>query len=61
MKPFHSIILGADSAGYALKEQIKAKLIADGYTGTFSAEHFGAADQQEYMRRSADNIKGWIK
>lgn len=34
MKPFHSIILGADSAGYALKEQIKAKLLADGYTVT---------------------------
>ena len=47
--------------GYVGAEQLVKRLIADGYTGTFSAEHFGAADQQEYMRRSADNIKGWIK
>ena len=31
MKIFDNIIIGADSAGYALKEQIKEKLIADGY------------------------------
>jgi len=31
MKLFDTIIIGADSAGYALKEQIKEKLIADGY------------------------------
>lgn len=32
MKIFNTVIIGADSAGYHLKEQIKEKLIADGYT-----------------------------
>ena len=31
MKIYNTIIIGADSAGYALKEQIKEKLVADGY------------------------------
>ncbi len=31
MKIFDTVIIGADSAGYALKEQIKEKLVADGY------------------------------
>ncbi len=31
MKIFDTVVIGADSAGYALKEQIKEKLIADGY------------------------------
>ena len=31
MKIYNTVIIGADSAGYALKEQIKEKLIADGY------------------------------
>ena len=31
MKIFDTIVIGADSAGYALKEQIKEKLVADGY------------------------------
>ena len=31
---FKHIVIGADSAGYALKEQIKAKLAADGYDVT---------------------------
>ena len=31
MKIFDTVIIGADSAGFALKEQIKEKLIADGY------------------------------
>ena len=31
MKLFDTVIIGADSAGYALKEQIKEKLVADGY------------------------------
>ncbi len=31
MKIFDTVIIGADSAGYFLKEQIKEKLIADGY------------------------------
>ncbi|MBQ9428120.1 MAG: ribose 5-phosphate isomerase B [Clostridia bacterium] len=32
MKLFDTVIIGADSAGYSLKEQVKEKLIADGYT-----------------------------
>ena len=32
MKIYNTVIIGADSAGYALKEQIKEKLVADGYT-----------------------------
>ncbi|MBE6679278.1 MAG: ribose 5-phosphate isomerase B [Ruminococcaceae bacterium] len=32
MKIFNTVIIGADSAGYALKEQIKEKLAADGYS-----------------------------
>lgn len=31
MQIFKRVIIGADSAGYHLKEQIKEKLIADGY------------------------------
>ena len=31
MKLFDTVIIGADSAGYALKEQIKEKLVSDGY------------------------------
>lgn len=31
MKIFNTVIIGADSAGYHLKEQIKEKLTADGY------------------------------
>ena len=31
---FKHIVIGADSAGYHLKEQIKEKLIADGYDVT---------------------------
>ena len=31
---FKHIVIGADSAGYHLKEQIREKLIADGYDVT---------------------------
>ena len=31
---FKHIVIGADSAGYHLKEQLKEKLIADGYDVT---------------------------
>lgn len=31
MKIFDTVIIGADSAGYALKEQIKEKLVSEGY------------------------------
>lgn len=48
-------------AGYVGAEKLVKQLLADGYSGDFSAEHFGAADQAEYMRKSAENITRWIK
>ncbi len=33
------------------------ELKADGYDGIFAIEHFGAADQLRYMKKSADNIR----
>ncbi len=47
--------------GYVGAEALVKRLLSDGYSGDFSAEHFGAADQYEYMRRSAENITRWIK
>ena len=46
--------------GYVGVEKLVKRMLADGYTGDFSVEHFGAADQAEYMRRSAENVKRWI-
>lgn len=46
--------------GYVGAEQLVKQLISDGYTGDFSAEHFGAVNQREYMRRSSANILKWI-
>ncbi|MBQ5332788.1 MAG: sugar phosphate isomerase/epimerase [Oscillospiraceae bacterium] len=43
--------------GFIGIERIVKKLISDGYKGSFSVEHFGAADQLGYMRRSAENIR----
>lgn len=42
-------------------ERLVKRLITDGYRGDFSVEHFGAADQYEYMRKSAENVRRWIK
>lgn len=42
--------------GYIGIEGIVKKLLEDGYRDSFSVEHFGAADQLLYMRRSAENI-----
>ncbi len=33
------------------------KLVADGYDGRFAIEHFGAVNQAEYMKKSAENIR----
>ena len=33
------------------------KLTTDGYSGRFAIEHFGAVNQAEYMKKSADNIR----
>lgn len=46
--------------GYVGAEHLVKCLISDGYTGDFSAEHFGAEDQCKYMRCSAVNITKWI-
>ena len=46
--------------GYVGMEGLVKRLLADGYAGEFSVEHFGAADQLEYMRRSAENVRRWI-
>lgn len=47
--------------GYVGVESLVKQIVADGYTGGFSAEHFGAADQLDYMRRSAENITEWLR
>lgn len=47
--------------GYVGMEGLVKRLTADGYSGDFSVEHFGAADQMEYMRLSAENVSRWIK
>ncbi len=47
--------------GYIGIERLVKKLLSDGYSGSFSAEHFGAADQLLYMRRSAENIMRYFK
>ena len=33
------------------------KLVADGYSGRLAIEHFGAVNQAEYMKKSAENIR----
>ena len=38
-------------------EKLLKKLVADGYSGRFAIEHFGAVDQAEYMKKSAENIR----
>ncbi|MCI7767255.1 MAG: sugar phosphate isomerase/epimerase [Oscillospiraceae bacterium] len=43
--------------GFIGIERLVKMLISDGYCGSFSVEHFGAADQLLYMRRSAENIR----
>lgn len=47
--------------GYVGAEALVKQVIADGYKGDFSAEHFGACDQLSCMRKSAENIKEWIE
>lgn len=42
-------------------EEIVRMLNSGGYDGIYTIEHFGADDQLEYIRRSAENLKGWLK
>lgn len=43
-----------------IKELVQ-RLTACGYAGAFAIEHFGAADQHEYMRRSAENLRSYME
>lgn len=47
--------------GFIGIETLVKRLLADGYNGSFSIEHFGAADQLWYMRRSAENVIHMIR
>ena len=38
-------------------DKLIEKLVADGYSGRFAIEHFGAVNQAEYMKKSAENIR----
>ena len=38
-------------------EKLIGKLISDGYSGRLAIEHFGAVNQAEYMKKSAENIR----
>ena len=38
-------------------DKLIEKLIFDGYSGRFAIEHFGAVNQAEYMKQSAENIR----
>ncbi len=38
-------------------DKLIGKLVADGYSGRFAIEHFGAVNQAEYMKKSAENIR----
>lgn len=38
-------------------DKLIGKLLSDGYSGRFAIEHFGAVNQAEYMKKSAENIR----
>ncbi len=46
--------------GYIGIGELVKRLLGDGYSGSFSIEHFGAVDQLEYARKSVEFIKGLI-
>lgn len=43
--------------GFIGVKALLKQLIADGYSGSLSIEHFGAVDQLGYMKKSAENIR----
>ena len=47
--------------GYIGIEDIIKKAVNDGYDGYLAVEHFGAADQLLYMKRSAENLRSYLK
>ena len=42
-------------------EALVRQLLSDGYKGTLAIEHFGATDQTEYMKASADNLRRYME
>ncbi|MBQ8193808.1 MAG: sugar phosphate isomerase/epimerase [Oscillospiraceae bacterium] len=42
-------------------ESLVRRLIADGYAGTLAIEHFGANDQMDHMRISAENLRSYMQ
>lgn len=42
-------------------EGLVKRLLTDGYTGTLAIEHFGANDQAEYMKKSAQNLRRYME
>ncbi len=42
-------------------EGLVKQLLADGYTGVFAIEHFGANDQAEYMNKSAEYLRRYME
>lgn len=42
-------------------DKLIGRLVADGYSGRFAIEHFGAVNQAEYMKKSAENIRKVLK
>lgn len=48
-------------SGYIGIEALVKQMLSEGYQGDLSVEHFGAVNQTEYMRRSAENVIKWSK
>ncbi len=42
-------------------EALVRELLSDGYAGTLAIEHFGALNQWEYMKKSAENLRGYMQ
>ena len=47
--------------GWLDLEGLTRLLLQGGYRGSFSVEHFGATDQLEALRRSAEHVLGWLE
>ncbi len=51
------------AVGYGVigMEELVRQLISDGYDGVFAIEHFGAVDQIDYMKLSADKLRSFME
>lgn len=47
--------------GWLGLDELTRTLIQGGYKGSFSVEHFGAANQLEALRRSAEHVLSWLR